>query len=445
MKPQISRFIFMGDSLSDRGTLAKRYILGCIPMDKLAGLRGYSPLGRFTNGLAWSDHIAATIINKFIIEDAHARGLTDCCDIADAVINDDQRIRKLRKFSYSLDDNLYVKYKDRDFVRNYNQGGLTAHDYSWLPSTSVTRFFTRLIVATLEEMRQQLFAYDRAQKISKEYKAETLVIEWSGANDLITVNDHPSKRVVDKAIAARRENMEQLVKHDYRHFVLFNLPDLSLAPRYQALSETERANAHRWSMYFNQQLQALLEDLTIMYPHCSFHLFDVCTLFTEIYNNPERYGFERAKLTVPYKGSADFHINPDSTSAASGYMFWDDVHPAADGHSLLAAGFYDLLELLYNFSTPAPQPAPLLPLVISEDKLNNAYVRRYQDKVGQSPHGFFSKTRARTPRRTPQDEPLMVMHNILTESDSREQSETDLQLLDDCLVKARQGRAPNMA
>ncbi len=84
-------------------------------------------------------------------------------------------------------------------------------------SSSITRFFTRLIASTLKEMRDAIISYDNQNKISSKQKAETLIIEWSGANDLVTLNAKPSKEEVDKAIAARVENIKQLISKGYRN------------------------------------------------------------------------------------------------------------------------------------------------------------------------------------------------------------------------------------
>ena len=71
------------------------------------------------------------------------------------------------------------------------------------------------------------------KKSIKQIKIKTLVIEWSGANDLITVNLHPNIKTAQRAVNARIENIEKLIEQGYQHFVLINLSDLSLTPRYQ--------------------------------------------------------------------------------------------------------------------------------------------------------------------------------------------------------------------
>ncbi len=65
---QIKQLIMMGDSLSDRGTLNKKLLFGCISLSKLSGLAGHSPEGRFTNGMVWSDHVSAEIASDFTIK-----------------------------------------------------------------------------------------------------------------------------------------------------------------------------------------------------------------------------------------------------------------------------------------------------------------------------------------------------------------------------------------
>ncbi|WP_133127859.1 SGNH/GDSL hydrolase family protein [Legionella nagasakiensis] len=422
---KISHFIMMGDSLSDRGTLDHRYLLGCIPMASLSGLSKHSPIGRFTNGLAWSDFISAMIADEFLIEETEERDqeagqhreehdVTDIADdiitnshsrpktpadvlepseIADEILTDDPRIKKLVRYSYFLNDDRFVRYQGRDFVRNYDEGGLTAHDYSWMPSTSVSRFVSRIILSKLATMRNKLLAYDRDHELSRKHKAETLVLEWSGANDLITVNAHPSKEEVNRAIKDRITNAEQLIKNGYRHFVLFNLPDLSLTPRYQAKSQEERDNAHACSLYFNEQLAKACKELAETYPHCSVDVFDVSSLFTEIYQHPEAHGFDPAKLRIPYTESADFKINPDRTSPAKGYMFWDDVHPTADLHALLAERFYEKYSKEYHFLEPQEEALEKEELDISEEALRASFIRKYESKLQAEQSGFFGSFR----------------------------------------------------
>ncbi|WP_242602185.1 SGNH/GDSL hydrolase family protein [Legionella nagasakiensis] len=388
MEPiQIKHIIMMGDSLSDRGTLNKRFLFGCIPMSYISGLNKYSPDGRFTNGLVWSDHVTASIASDFTIKRLQKKRHMDDTDIADAVIARDKRILHAIYDSYSLDDDRFVNYRGKVWVRSYCEGGLMSHDYGWTLSSSITRFFSRIILSALADMRKKILQYDKEHHISYQQKAETLVVEWSGANDLVTVNAKPSIEEVDKAIAARIQNVKKLMAAGYRHFVLFNLPDLSLTPRFQAKSEKEREEARRCSLYFNTQLQNACEQLNRDYPYCVVDVFDVNTEFSDIYQNPSRYYFDPAKRATAYTESADFDDPSDGFSPASGYMFYDDLHPSADMHALLAYHFYSRLSTRYELLEPdrvlKPQKA------CSEEALLACFRKQYEASLDKDKQGFF--------------------------------------------------------
>lgn len=89
-----------------------------------------------------------------------------------------------------------------------------------------------------------------------------------------------------------------------------------------------------------------------MYPQCVIEVFDINQIFTQIYENPNQYGFAQDKLTQPYKTSADFKMLLNGTSPAQGYMFWDDIHPSADTHAILGKEFYKKYSEQYQFTEP---------------------------------------------------------------------------------------------
>lgn len=447
MTKKISHMVIMGDSLSDRGTADEAYVLGCIPMSWLSGLSGTSPQGRFTNGYVWADGISSMFASDFMIKEIKKQGnydthanedissilsrnkpllsalksryasddISDAIlskdkhifdylrngtissndDIGDAIIAKNKKISDQLKCDYSLDNDRVVKYEGRDFIRSYNEGGLTSYDYSWVPSISITRFFSRIILSTLAEKRKQCLDYDEEHQVSRKQKAQTLVIEWSGANDLITVNARPSMSEVDKAIKERVKNMEILIKKGYRNFALFNLPDLSLTPRFQNMTgaegEQERANAKQCSTYFNEQLAQACEKLQLMYPHYSIDVFDVNSIFTDACTDPEKYGFDSSKLHQPYKTSVDFEMQSNQTSPSVGYMFWDDVHPTADMQAVLASKFYDKYNPKYEFTKPEDEIVYEKDAQITEAQLCAAFCARYGDKLAKDQQGFFSQ------------------------------------------------------
>lgn len=351
-RPRIKRIIMIGDSLSERGTMFREKLFGFIPMKILSGLKGKTPDDSFTNGFPWSDHFITALANKFTIKKLKTEKGLDDADIADGIINDDAHIRPVIDNYYNLKNDLFVNYDGENFIRNYTIGGLTAHDYSWLPSTSISRFFSRLILPTLQGECKKLLNYDKVHHLSSKFKAETLIIEWSGANDLITVNARPSKKEADGAVKARINNLRKLINNGYSNFILFNLPDLSLTPRYQAKNEKERENARVCSEYFNEELNAACMKLREEYPDCCIQLFDANKEFQDMFHHPEKYNLDKDKRHQPYTTSADFKIKENSTSPADGYMFWDAVHPTADVHAFLAQKILQEYENVFEFIAP---------------------------------------------------------------------------------------------
>ncbi|KTD65471.1 SGNH/GDSL hydrolase family protein [Legionella spiritensis] len=373
-KPKsMTHVVVLGDSLSDKGTMDRRKLFGLIPMSYFSGLSSKSPRGRFTNGFLWGDFIAAGMAEQFLIDrtrrKAHLkRNARDNADLADKILDDERGIRERNEEAFSLDDDGHVFFEGHQYARFYCEGGLTAHDYSGEFTFDLSKEGAREIVATLEKKRELLLNDDEKYDVSEQEKNDTLVIEWSGANDLITVNERPTNEEADKAVAERIKNIEQLIEHGYRNFVLFNLPDLSLTPRYQRQDEIEQQNAQVVSKHFNEQLakkcRALQEKYKDASPPVFLDVFDVSSLLTQVYDNPEEYGFEKGKLTQPYTESEEFsehwadpvdrkeHISP-----SEGYMFWDDVHPTADMHTWLGEKFKEQYSKTFKFEAWASRHA----------------------------------------------------------------------------------------
>lgn len=385
----VKYLIIMGDSSSDRGTVFRKKLLGCIPMSSISGLKGHSPNGRFTNGLAWDDHFVASIASDFTIKRLEKKWSLDDTDIADAIITRDQRILDAIFTGYFLDDDKFVNYRSQVWVRTYCEGGLMAHDYSWKLSTNPKRFFSRIILPTLEDMRKKILHYDESKQITAQHKSETLIIEWSGANDLITVNAKPSIEEVDKAIIARVDNVKQLIANGYRNFILINLPNLALIPRFQAESKESQDLAAQCSAYFNAELANACAQLSLDYPHCAVDVFDANSLFTQIYSDPEKYYFEKSKLKIAYIDSDDFDEPSDGLSPATGYMFYDKEHGSADTQALLSSFLYIVLSKSYELLEPDKQICKKRK-ELSEAQLLITFRLHYQRCVAQHKPSFFS-------------------------------------------------------
>lgn len=348
----IRHFVIMGDSLCDRGTINRRHLFGVIPMSFIVSLSTKSRHGRFTNGFTWDDDLGAMLAARFIAHDLERRefNVSDAADVADGILDNDPKIDPSVHAGYSLDEDTYISYKNRDFVRTYCEGGLTAHDYHRSFIANFMLFASREILATLKQKREQLLADDMKHKVSEKQKAETMVIEWSGGNDLITVNKKPTEHEARLAVEARMENITKLIESGYRRFVLFNLPDLSLTPRFQGASAEVKQEISQVCVRFNDMLRNKAVELKALHPEVHIDVFDVSRVFHDVYHEPQKYGLKN--ITEPFVKSPYYHPEQEGAMPSHEYMFWDEIHPTAHMHALLVDAFFKQYNQHFDFKMP---------------------------------------------------------------------------------------------
>lgn len=327
-RPVIKHKVVFGDSLSDRGLLGLDELLAFG-----GGLTGESPRWRFANGFGWVDLVASFGMAEFTVNEFKARRKELLAEL-DELKKEEQtgqvvrsQIDTIRQIVAQVDDNdlpeLFTKFREAfnldnpreilydgyRYIRTYAIGGATAAVWGLELDELVdepSQDISRLLLANLKQQRKQLFADDRRYGVTRKEKEETLVVDLSGANDLITVNDKPTKEIADKAIKARIENLRDLIDKGYKNFILINLPDFSLTPKFQNSNEEERDNAHVVTEYFNTKLAEEVEQLKAEYrDDYFFDLFDINDIFVDAYEHPEKYGFDPRLLTQYYTQSEE--------------------------------------------------------------------------------------------------------------------------------------------
>jgi len=394
-KPLISQVAIIGDSISDRGTIAKRELLGFIPMRLILAFTVHTHHGRFTNAYTWDDDFGALMASAFLAQNLKKKYkyFNDDCDIADAIINQDKKLLKEISEAYSLDDDKAIDYKASNLVRTYCEGGLTSANYRHIKAPNLKLEILRLIFKDLNDKREALAADDIRGRVSDAEKSETLILEFTGGNDLITVNLKPTIEEADRAIKARIRNLELMIDQGYKHFVLFLLPDLSMTPRFYAKSATEKNEAASVSAYFNQRLQEEIKKVKAMNRNISIHTFDVNETLRDVVIHPKKYGFDPAKVHTPFSTSKDYHEHKGAIMSAQEYVFWDDIHPSAHTHALLASYFFEVMGKKFLFSPPdISQCKTKHNLIIMYEQFMRAYDGMENEKQ-QKCFGFFHKDR----------------------------------------------------
>ena len=404
-KTTIKRLVVMGDSLSDRGTLSKRKLFGFIPMSLILAFSAHTHNGKFTNAYTWDDDLGAMLASVFLAKHLEKQknhhAIVDGTDIADAVIDHDLSVKNELLDAYHLGNDKLIQYKNRDFMRTYCEGGLTSADYRKDHVKNIGREASRHMLSTLADKRKLLLEDDAkkleqpgldafAKNIIENEKKETLIIEWSGGNDLITVNDiddkkRPSTQNANKAVNARIDNVEALIQSGYNRFVLFTLPDLSLTPRFEHQSTDERVNAANVCEYFNVILTDKCRELKYKYPNISLDVFDVNPTLRAVKENPDRFGFK--DVTTPFVKSKDYKKYHGGMLSAQTYMFWDDIHPTNHTHAILANELEKFISEKYTFE--APESITNSPLKYKSQVIYEEFIAAYEDRLKTDKGSLF--------------------------------------------------------
>lgn len=350
-KKTIRNLLVIGDSQSDRGLFFSGERIGTLFVLLLRTFYR-SPKNRFTNGLNWVDHLAANFLNQFTINDLYNNESLRSDDIEDAIIAKDLRIRnKIGRFDF--DDTKMISYQSEDFLRCYAEGGLTNHNYAYsLFSKAVT---TRKIVPHLSDKIKQIKQDDKDRSLLQ--KKETLIIIWSGTNDIGLVNDSFDQFYKDKiylSIKSLEENMDELIQSGYCHFLLFNTPDGTLSPRFKQFTKEELTSLKQTLDYFNAKLQKLVMRMRLYYPECTFNIFDINAKFINLFSNTDAYGLDNCKKNTCYVKSPDYKPVTifGKPQPAPGYFFWDEVHPTTYVHHLIANMVDKNIRSLYDVQPP---------------------------------------------------------------------------------------------
>ncbi|KAG6498627.1 GDSL esterase/lipase APG-like [Zingiber officinale] len=93
---------------------------------------------------------------------------------------------------------------------------------------------------------------------------------------------------------------------------------------------------------FNRQINASTESLTREFPDLRISIFDIYQPFYDLVNRPADFGFFESRRGCCGTGTVEttvFLCNPHSIGTcpnATGYVFWDAVHPSESANQLLS-------------------------------------------------------------------------------------------------------------
>jgi thermolabile hemolysin len=176
--------------------------------------------------------------------------------------------------------------------------------------------------------RQAQAFYNLTQFPGNAADPDALYVIWIGGNDFLEGERTALNplRNVDRVITA-------LNSIGAENFLLVNLPDLGRTPG--SLGSSEAAALTAVSREYNR-LMPLARDYWTSTLGVSLEVFDIGSLFDQILTAPSAFGFSNVTQTCIDAGV--------DTSACSGYLFFDGVHPTRAAHQQIA----DRMGLLFS-------------------------------------------------------------------------------------------------
>jgi phospholipase/lecithinase/hemolysin len=165
------------------------------------------------------------------------------------------------------------------------------------------------------------------------------VIEFGG-NDVrdalaaLAVGGDPSE-ILTASLESIGGSIGALYAAGARRFLVWNAPDLSLAPAIRALDTVypgTRMAAGMLAQTFNAWLGSVLANPGLSgLPEIEIRLYDVFKTVNEITAAPEAYGLSVVDAACVTPG-----VRPFQCQEPDDYLFWDGIHPTRAVHGLLA-------------------------------------------------------------------------------------------------------------
>lgn len=169
--------------------------------------------------------------------------------------------------------------------------------------------------------------------------SDALAAIWFGGNDLLAAaNDLPNAlTIVAQAASDIGDNTLSLFSQGVRDFILIKLPDLGAIPR--LVGTPGESLGRDASAAINGAIDQLAGALTA--GGANVTVIDVPAIFAGVAADPAGAGFTSLTETC------------NSGTSCDGLFFWDDIHPTAAAHTIIA----DNVRLAIDPIAPVPLPA----------------------------------------------------------------------------------------
>jgi phospholipase/lecithinase/hemolysin len=168
---------------------------------------------------------------------------------------------------------------------------------------------------------------------------KALYVLFASANDFFALSTMPSREelqaLADRAVSNQIEALDRLLERGANHVLVVGSTDLEMVPMVINAGHARQAAAFRDRI--NSELQHRLAKSERYRAHVVF--FNHAAFSTPVREDPQRLGFAEMSTACLRPGIE----GQDPCGAPDSYYFWDDVHPTAHVHRLVAEAMHEAL------------------------------------------------------------------------------------------------------
>jgi phospholipase/lecithinase/hemolysin len=166
---------------------------------------------------------------------------------------------------------------------------------------------------------------------------------WAGSNDVLTIANStltPAQQqaAVQQAVTNETNFINGLIAHGAKNLVVLDVPDLSKTP-YEAARPASDATSSTLAQQYNAELGQAIQQI-VASGAASINYVDTYSVLDSVVANPAAYGFNNVTQPIWNGNLTDAHSGTLAATGAAqnGYLYFDNLHPTAATHSLLAQG-----------------------------------------------------------------------------------------------------------
>jgi outer membrane lipase/esterase len=215
--------------------------------------------------------------------------------------------------------------------------------------------------------------------------ANTLVVHWAGANDLLNrAATTPSATLIAQTVTNNVTNISTLAARGAKTILVGNLPDLGRTPG--GIASGNGTSLSALTQAYNASLVAQLPAIETA-RNTRIVVLNTFGLITDVLNNPSVYGF--ANTTIPCITTTGATGACATAASANASVFFDPIHPTAAAHAVVANFAAATLDQDANIARIGAVTSHIAPLVLDNlrqttyDRLNVLRITNSRERSTQ--------------------------------------------------------------